>query len=163
MTDTGGPEVQEQTPAADRADGAVEPRRRRRTGLLLAALVLLVAGGYVWAATRPPSYVGKTEAAALVGDSCTDVLELYDARQAVPLHAVGGKAWLNRRADAPEKLLERASDLSTFSQTLTGRVHFTSAATATFTTDHGFVIGLEYRTRPTLAPGYHSCAIFGAN
>ena len=115
MTDAGGVEVEEQTAPHHGADTAPEPRRGRRTGLLLAAIALLVTGGYVWAATRPPSYVGKTEAAALVGDSCTNVLELYDARQAVPLHTVGGKAWLNRRSDMPEKLLERASDWSSFS------------------------------------------------
>ena len=99
---------------------------RRWWVVLLAAVVVLVAGGYLWAATRPPPYVGRTESATLVGDSCTWVLELHDTGGLVPLHAVDGKSWLNRRSDDPGLLLERAegidrtSDWSTFSQRLNG-------------------------------------------
>jgi hypothetical protein len=144
---------------------------RRWWVVVLAAVVVLVAGGYVWAATRPAPYVGRTESARLVGDSCTNVLELYGPMPKGPLHAVDGKSWLNRTTDSPEQLLERAdrieparpSSWSHFTQDLSGRVHFSSGSAATFTTDGGYVIPLVHRTRPELSPGPHSCAIFGPN
>ena len=135
------------------------------------AVLIAVAGFIVVGLTGDPDYVGKTEPATLVGDSCNNVLELYRPVPSGPMRAGGGELWLNRPTDDPAELLERANGAdratspgpTTYTSTLSGRVHFTSATTATFTSGVGFQISLVRRTLRIDGPTMHSCAIFGPN
>ena len=163
------------TDAAEVEVGAGAGRERRpwRALEVVAALTVLiaVAGFTLVGLTADPDYVGRTESASLVGDSCNNVLELYGPAHSGPMSAGGGRLWLNRTTDDPERLLERgqgtdeatASGPVTFSSTLSGRVHFTSATVARFTTENGFVVPLVRRRLRIDGPTMHSCAIFGPN